>query len=301
MDLFSVNDDYLSLFLLLFTPWFFFPTFLSDTRFQDHQGRYYVHTASLFIQALIPLRVVVYTCLRPLWALLSTVADSFQPLLLRSFCPPNSKVAQQTSINMEAPSTPVEVANPVNAIVLPIFALIGIIITYFPFISFWKYRNVAALSLVAIAGYLNLTTAINAFIWPNDDFSTWYPGYGICDIETELRYPVTTAFATALCCLSKNLAEALDTENAIINITRAMKRRKMWIDVAFCWGIPFMQAALHILVSMGRYSINPVFGCSDFFDNSWPTIVIILIWCPIFLALNIYYAGKLSSPIIAAN
>lgn len=210
---------------------------------------------------------------------------------------PSFSKASQQAFKMDAPSAPVVIADPINAITLPIFALIGIIITYFPAVSFWKYRNVAALSLVAISGYLNLTTAINAFIWPNDDWSTWYPGYGICDVEVVLRFPVTTAFATALCCLSKNLAEALDTENAVINTTKAMKRRKMWIDIAFCWGIPFLQAALHILVTTGRYSINPVFGCSDGFDNSWPTIVIELLWCPVFLLLNIYFASKSPPPI----
>ena len=39
--------------------------------------------------------------------------------------------------------------------------------------------------------------------------------------------------------------------------------------------------------------IIPVWGCADQLDNSWPMLVIIIMWCPIFTVLNVYYAGKL--------
>ncbi|CZR54625.1 uncharacterized protein PAC_04509 [Phialocephala subalpina] len=181
-------------------------------------------------------------------------------------------------------------ANAANAVALPFFALVGILITYLPLCSFWTHGNVPAVSIVIANGIYNLWSFLNPIIWPNDDQALWWPGYGLCDIEGLLSYPVGIALAASLCALSKGLAACLDTENARVHQTVASRRRKMISDVVFCWGIPILQLALHYVVQSGRYQIYPVYGCADVLDNSWPTIIIILMWLPFFTLLNMYYA-----------
>ncbi|EKD19129.1 uncharacterized protein L3040_007240 [Drepanopeziza brunnea f. sp. 'multigermtubi'] len=185
---------------------------------------------------------------------------------------------------------PTVVANAANAIALPIFAVIALIITYLPLRSFYRVNNVAACSIIFVVNYVNLQTFVNALLWPNDDWSEWWIGYGVCDVESLFRFPITMALATSLCCLTKGLADALDTEHAVFNQTKAQRRRKLLGDVLFCWAIPVIQMALHYVVQAGRYMIAPVWGCGDQLDNSWPMLIIIIIWCPLFTLLNVYYA-----------
>lgn len=71
-----------------------------------------------------------------------------------------------------------------------------------------------------------------------------------------------------------------------------MKRRKLIYDILFCWGVPVFQVGIHYVVSVGRYSIEPIWGCADGLDNSWPFIVFYYIPNPIFTLLSGYYAGK---------
>ncbi|KAE8449135.1 hypothetical protein EG329_008519 [Mollisiaceae sp. DMI_Dod_QoI] len=181
-------------------------------------------------------------------------------------------------------------ADAINAVALPFFALLGIFVTYLPLRSFWAHSNVPTVSIVIATNIINLITFLNAIIWSNDDWASWWPGYGLCDVEALLRYPITIALASSLCGLSKGLADCLDTDNARVHQTAAMRRRKLVLDILFCWGIPVLQMALHYVIQAGRFQIYPVFGCSDVIDNSWPTIVIIMIWCPIFTFVNMYYA-----------
>ncbi|KUJ12931.1 STE3-domain-containing protein [Mollisia scopiformis] len=177
-----------------------------------------------------------------------------------------------------------------NAVALPFFALLAILVTYLPCRSFWSHRNVPAVSIVVATNVYNAMSVVNGVMWPNDDWASWWPGYGLCDLEALLRYPITMALATSLCGLSKGLADCLDTNNATVHPTAASKRRELLFNVMFCWAIPVLQMALHYVIQNGRYQIFPVFGCSDVIDDSWPTILIIMIWCPIFTFSTLYYA-----------
>ncbi|PBP19916.1 pheromone receptor a [Diplocarpon rosae] len=192
---------------------------------------------------------------------------------------------------MEGYPEPTVVADAANAIALPIFSVLGLLITYLPLRSFYRVKNIAACSIIFVVNVVNLMTLINTLIWPSDDWTTWWLGYGVCDVEVLLRFPITLALITSLCCLSKGLADALDTEHAVFNQTKAQRRRKVIADVLFCWAVPVMQMALHYVVQAGRYMIAPVFGCADQQDNSWPMLVIFSIWGPLFILLNVYYAG----------
>ncbi|CZT50465.1 uncharacterized protein RSE6_11453 [Rhynchosporium secalis] len=186
---------------------------------------------------------------------------------------------------------PPAVANPINAIALPTFALLAILITYLPLRSFYRVKNIAACSIMFVLFVINLMAFINGIVWPSDDWTKWWLGYVLCDIEVVIRYPITLALASSLCCLSKSLADALDTENACLNPSAKMRRRKMCMEVLFCWAVPVMQMVLHYTVQAGRYMVAPVWGCADQLDNSWPMIIIIIIWCPVFSTLNVYYAA----------
>ncbi|KAL5326467.1 hypothetical protein ACEPPN_004152 [Leptodophora sp. 'Broadleaf-Isolate-01'] len=205
----------------------------------------------------------------------------------------NTDVAPSFTVSTTDFVMPDIVANPANAIALPLFAAIALIITYLPLRSFYRVKNIAACSIMVVIIIINLTAVINGILWPSDDWTKWWTGYGVCDVEVLLRFPITMALATSLCCLSKGLADALDTDRAVFNPSKKQRRRKMIGDVLFCWLVPVMQMALHYTVQAGRYMIIPVWGCADQLDNSWPMLVIIIGWCPIFQLLTVYYAAQM--------
>lgn len=106
---------------------------------------------------------------------------------------------------------------------------------------------------------------------------------------------MTLALTTCNCCLTKGLGDALDTDDAVFNPSRAQRRRRLYGEVLFCWGPPVIMCCLLWTLMAGRYSIVPVFGCATEFDNSWPLVAFVIAWAPIFTLLTVYYAGESSS------
>jgi pheromone a factor receptor len=193
---------------------------------------------------------------------------------------------------MNATTTPLAVADPINAIALPICAILAILLTYLPLQAFLTIKNFPAICIIVIVDVQNLFNAINAIVWPSDNPETWWKGYGLCDIQTWLKYPLSLAISCSLCCFAKGMADALNTNKVNLHQTCAWKRRKLMKEAAFCWTAPLIQLLLYYIVTNGRYNIYPVFGCSCQVDNSWPTAVILYIWNPIFSFVNGIFAGK---------
>ncbi|CAG8955967.1 hypothetical protein HYFRA_00008821 [Hymenoscyphus fraxineus] len=179
--------------------------------------------------------------------------------------------------------------NPVNAIVMPIFNALGIVVLYLPMRDFYRKGNFAACSMIAATVMLNLYQFLDAVIWQNDDPSTWFSGVGLCDIQGYSRYMFTTALLTTIACFIKNLADVFNTDNHVVAITSAMKRKKLIVDILFCWLLPVVQVIVHYMITLGRFAVFPVYGCYDEMDNSWPYIVVYLIWGPIFTLVAAFY------------
>jgi hypothetical protein len=145
---------------------------------------------------------------------------------------------------------PIDTTNHVNAIVLPIFAALAILVTYLPLRSFYRNRNFPACNIVFVVGIQNLITVINSIIWSDGDWMKWWTGQGLCDIQGFIKIPITTAVATSLACLTKTLADAIDVDKHNFNETAALKRRALIRDILLCWTIPIIQIGLYYVVQV---------------------------------------------------
>jgi pheromone a factor receptor len=200
------------------------------------------------------------------------------------------------NLNLPANSTgvfvdPDYIVNRANAIVMPIFIAIAMIVVYLPARDFYAKRNFAACSMIASVTLLNLYQFLNALIWNSSDTTHWYTGVGLCDIEVNSRYMLSTALMTSIFCFVKNLAGVFRTDG--LYLTSGMKQKRLIIDILICWLLPFLQVAFRYFVSLGRFSVFPIFGCYDELDGSWPYIVGYVMWFPIFTFLTLVYSGKL--------
>lgn len=197
-----------------------------------------------------------------------------------------------TSSEMENLASPVSYHTGPNAILLPVFAALSIAIVYVPFVLLLRVKKVAACTMVIVVAVVNFLTFINAILWPNDNIAAWFTGVGVCDIEVQIRTPMSTLLATSMAYLTKDLAMAMDTDNPRLVESRAQRRRRLWVELTFCFAIPILQMALYYIVQANRFAIVTVYGCVDSVDSSWPTVVIRAIWPPLFALLNCYYASK---------
>lgn len=193
---------------------------------------------------------------------------------------------------------PVDHAISANAIALPLFSILSVLIAIVPFKAHCVHKNVGLCGLIMVLATFNIFHFINAVLWPTDDFNSWWAGHGWCDILVKLQDPLLTAEATTTCCVTLNLARAVNIDNPISQ-TITSRRRRILLDVLFCFGLPLFQILLHYFIQPSRYAIGTIFGCENTLDNSWPTIVIMEIWRPIFALLNMYFACKYFSVFLA--
>lgn len=183
-----------------------------------------------------------------------------------------------------------------TAVTVPVLALLTLIVDIPPLAWHIRNRNYAATSLVCWVMLSNVMNFINALIWPTDDTANWWMGSGLCDVEVKLMIAVSFGFAGSLLCIMRNLAKVLDTKRAVLSTSRAERRKKFAFECLLCFGGPLYSMAVHYIVQPSRYYIFAISGCTTSYDDSWPKLVLILIWPPILCLLVVYYSGK-ASPI----
>lgn len=178
-----------------------------------------------------------------------------------------------------------------TSIVFPTLSLIAILLDVPPLIWHIRNRNVAACNLISWTVFANLCNLVNALIWPTDNISTWFPGFILCDIEAKLLLAATFGISGSLVTIMRSLAKVLDTENTVMASTKKQRYKELTITLLLCFGGPLYVMLIHYVVQPTRYYILAIAGCTTSIDNSWPAIVLVIIW-PIVLCLMATYDGR---------
>lgn len=198
------------------------------------------------------------------------------------------------------PSTDGEMTSGLRAasITLPIFSIFALIILIVPLKTHLRVKSVGFCAVILYVQLMNLMTFINAIIWTNQDYDSWWIGYGLCDVEIKIKAIVGTGAPCAILCITRGLARVFDPDSRVVHETKAIIIRRRLMDLGICFGLPLVQIGLHYITQINRYYLEPVGGCVTSYDNSWPTILIFFVWPPLFSLINCYYASKLppSSP-----
>lgn len=182
-----------------------------------------------------------------------------------------------------------------HAITLPIFSALTNALIIAPFTWHFRNRNLGACALIVCLFTLNIFTFVNAIIWPNEDFASWWNGHGLCDLEAKLLWPLYTGIPCSIICITRSLASVLRVDQANLRTTQRQRRRKLCIDCMICFFVPFLQLILHGVIQPNRYFIVAIGGCAPSFDESWPTIIIMYMWPEVFAITLCCYCGKFPS------
>ncbi|KAI9837460.1 MAG: hypothetical protein M1819_007108 [Sarea resinae] len=175
------------------------------------------------------------------------------------------------------------------AIVLPTLSILTLILSVPPLTWHIKHANIPASSLVCWILLLNFFNAVNAFIWPTDNITSWWSGIVLCDIEAKIMTASSAGMIGSLICIMRSLANVLNTDRTVLVPSRAARRRQMVLDVLCCFGLPVYLMAVHYVVQPNRYYITAIAGCGASLDSSWPTIVLVNIWPVLASLLCTYY------------
>lgn len=211
-------------------------------------------------------------------------AQSLYNQCLRGPCYEVFKMAHVGNFTTGSPS----LVNPLNAELLPVLCLLSTLVTIPAFRAFQLAGNFFYCNMIVINGFINISSAVNAILWPNENIDNWWEGYVWCDIQAALKYPLTLAIAMTLCLLAKQMADA---------VKGTPKQNSFWKNVCLVYTIPVLQAGLLFLIRDGRYDIVPVMGCADSIaDYVWPALLIYQMWVPITGFLTFIYACKCPHP-----
>ena len=164
---------------------------------------------------------------------------------------------------------------------LPVLAAFSLILCAIPLFWHIRNRNLAASALVLWVMLSNVFNLINPLIWPTDDMSNWWNGYGLCDIEGKLTVAANIGFPASLLCVVRYLAIVLDTKNTTVRSARGYTPRQLLIEATFCIGLPFIILLFHFVVQDRRYYIFAITGCVPSYDDSWLSIALIHVWGPV--------------------
>ena len=184
-----------------------------------------------------------------------------------------------------------EISTDPMTIIVAVFSGATLIVDIPPLIWHFKNRNIAACCLISWIVLLNFFAFCNAIIWSTNDVEMWFDGQGLCDIEVKLFVGATIAIPLALLRIIRSLAFVLGTKSGTGLTTEKEQRKRVTIDLITCLLIPVLFMILHYFVQPNRYYIWRVSGCQVSIDNSWVSVVLLLIWPLLITLVDSYYAG----------
>lgn len=183
-----------------------------------------------------------------------------------------------------------------SAVAVPILAAIALVLDVPPLVWHIKRRNLAASSLVFWIMLSNVMNFTNSLIWRTDDITAWWSGAGLCDVEVKLQIAHSFGFVGSLVAIMRNLAKVLNTKSTVLNPSRSERRKETAIGCLLCFGGSIYAMAIHYVVQPSRYYVFAISGCTVSYDNSWPKLVLIVIWPPILGIAVVYYSGEYRYP-----
>lgn len=181
-----------------------------------------------------------------------------------------------------------------QAVLFPIFAFPAWIFCVAPIIWHFRQGNIAAGSAILWITINNFFNSINPFIWPRDNLLEWWNGNGWCDIHVRIQVGTIVGLASSTVMIVRKLAKVMDTRSITVSSSRQSRQKETIWEIVVCWGCPLLMILLYHIVQPIRYMIFGIVGCMSAYHVSWPSIVLNLMWGPVFCCIAAYYAGKLS-------
>lgn len=186
----------------------------------------------------------------------------------------------------------------VNLFFRVFLGIVSLFITWIPGRLLYRNGEFAGMMLCALAMTLNFFTIINALIWRNDDVETWYAGYGWCDLQAYILFPLHTAFNNSLLEVMRGLAAKCAIDR-VTSLTSGEKQRQRIISALVIFAIPIIQLILTYPLAVGRYNVSTLVGCGVYYMPNWLFLIFFVIPTPMFITGAAIMAGRFRAPTLS--
>ncbi|KAK5627969.1 hypothetical protein RRF57_003684 [Xylaria bambusicola] len=175
-----------------------------------------------------------------------------------------------------------------NLIARVILAFVGILLCCVPLRLLARNGEFAAVVLIVDVTLMNTFTILNALIWHDDNWTTWWDGTGLCDVEVYLSGPLQTIYAASIFTVMYHLAQQVKVTGA--GRDRGLRTRRNLIQATIIFPIPAVQLVFTYFDLAQRYIIGTLIGCSAVYDTSWPKTLVYDVPPAVFAMLSVPYA-----------
>ncbi|XWW96973.1 hypothetical protein V2A60_004953 [Cordyceps javanica] len=170
-------------------------------------------------------------------------------------------------------ATPSLTANLVARVAL---AVVANVVCLVPLRNLYLNGEFAAAVFIVVVEIKNVFTILMALLWRTDDMASWWPGYGLCDLEPFVYNGCAGIFVTCLLAIMRNLAHQVGIMRAN-PLTVREKRRRNLVQALIIFPLPVVQLALTWPLAARRYAVGTLMGCSWVPASSWPYLLFFVV------------------------
>ncbi|KEY71881.1 hypothetical protein S7711_06022, partial [Stachybotrys chartarum IBT 7711] len=183
-------------------------------------------------------------------------------------------------------SSPSLAANLVLRVILSIIANIACIV---PLRLLHRNGEFAAVIFIANVEVMNSFSVIYSLLWRDDNLDSWWPGYGLCDLHPYLRNVNLALYSTCLLAIIRNLAHQVGLTR-VNPMTVGERRQRNLIQALIMFPLPLVQLAFIWPLTVQRYVVGTLVGCSWAAQPAWPYLVFYVLPPVVFGFLTAGYA-----------
>lgn len=132
----------------------------------------------------------------------------------------------------------------------------------------------------------SINELVNTTVWYRDAVDRapiW------CDISVKVAVAQQIGRVASVYCIARFLADIVSPRATAI--TRSDRRRRAVYDYSLSFGLPAIAMACHILYQPNRYHIMRGLGCSVPQTLCWPSLVLRVVWPPVFAVGGMLYSA----------
>ncbi|KAH6610687.1 pheromone receptor [Trichoderma cornu-damae] len=159
-----------------------------------------------------------------------------------------------------------------NLVCRVLFGLLANLACLVPLRLLYRNGELAAALFIVNVEVQNLRNVVNSLLWRNDDMASWWPGYGLCDVDAYLHNLGNGLYATCLLAIMRNLAIQVGSLRASPLSPKERQRRNI-IQALVIFPLPLLQVAWTYPLTQQRYYIGTLYGCSSLNAPTWPYVV----------------------------
>lgn len=178
-----------------------------------------------------------------------------------------------------------------NLVCRVLFSIISNLVCLVPLRLLYRNGEFAAVVFILNVQIKNLGTIMNSLIWRNDNIRSWWPGFGLCDVDVHIQNIGIGLFVTCLLAIVRNLARQVGLMRASALTVQERRRRNLY-QALIIFPYPIVQLAMTWPVASQRYIVGTLIGCSWNPHASWPYLVFFVLPPPVFALITAGYAGE---------